>query len=317
MTTPDIHPGVLHRIPRLSTTGFPAPPLTAFEHSHGFSDPSTNTLIFLGGLFDGLLTVPFVPTLVRATSSNWTLTEPVLSSAYRQWGFSSLGEDVAEITILVEYFRKLRPKGRIVLLGHSTGSQQVMHYLLTKPTLPKIDGAIFQASASDREVMTMFLQPSVYDSGCALAQSYVNEGREDDILPFGVTKSLFMSAPVSAKRFLSLASPGPLHAGEDDYFSSDLEDGRLENTFGVIGKTKTRLCFLFSGSDEYVPDTVDRVKMVQRWHEHARRGGGVIDESSGVVSGATHTLKEGGMGLEDLVKRVVKFLGKLDVASEV
>ncbi|KAL2052459.1 hypothetical protein ABVK25_007331 [Lepraria finkii] len=312
MTSPDIHPGVLHRISRPSTGGFPPLPLTAFEHSHGFSDPSTNPLIFLGGLFDGLLTVPFVPPLVHATPSTWTLTEPVLSSAYRQWGFSSLGEDVAEIAVLVEHFRKLRPKGRIVLLGHSTGSQQIMHYLLSKPALPKVDGAIFQASASDREVMTMFLPPSSYDSRCALAQSYMDEGRADDILPFSATKSLFMSAPVSAKRFLSLASPGPLYGGEDDYFSSDLEDERLEKTFGALGKMVTRLSFLFSGRDQYVPGTVDKMKMVERWHEHVRRGGGVIDESSGVVGGATHTLKEGGKGLEDLVKRVVRFLERLE-----
>ena len=256
--------------------------------------------------------MPFVPPLVHATPSTWTLTEPVLSSAYRQWGFSSLGEDVAEIAVLVEHFRKLRPEGQIVLLGHSTGSQQIMHYLLSKPALPKVDGAIFQASASDREVMTMFLPPSSYDSSCALAQSYIDEGRADDILPFSATKLLFMSAPVSAKRFLSLASPGPLHAGEDDYFSSDLEDKRLEKTFGALGKTVTRLSFLFSGRDQYVPSTVDKMKMVERWHEHVRRGGGVIDERSGVVGGATHTLKEGGKGLEDLVKRVVGFLERLD-----
>ena len=187
-----------------------------------------------------------------------------------------------------------------------------MHYLLSKPALPKVDGAIFQASASDREVMTMFLPPSSYDSRCALAQSYIDEGRADDILPFSATKSLFMSAPVSAKRFLSLASPGPLYGGEDDYFSSDLEDERLEKTFGALGKMVTRLSFLFSGRDQYVPGTVDKMKMVERWHEHVRRGGGVIDESSGVVGGATHTLKEGGKGLEDLVKRVVRFLERLE-----
>ena len=41
-----------------------------------------------------------------------------------------------------------------------------------------------------------------------------------------------MPAPVSAKRRLSLASPGPSHSGEDDFFSSDLDDERLATTFG-------------------------------------------------------------------------------------
>ena len=204
-----------------------------------------------------------------------------------------------------------------MLVGHSTGSQQIMHYLLAKPALPKIDGAIFQGSVSDREAMTMFLPPSMYNSACTLAQSYIDDGRGDDILPFSVTKSSYMSAPVSANRFFSLASPAPLHAGEDDYFGSDLADDRLEKTFGVLGRTGTRLCFLFSGKDQHVPGTIDKLKMVERWHQHVKKGGAVVDESSGVVDGATHTLKEGGKGLEDLVKRIVGFLQRLEGADNV
>ena len=202
-----------------------------------------------------------------------------------------------------------------MLLGHSTGSQQIMHYLLSQPKLPEIDGAIFQGSVSDREALKMSIPPSSYDAACHLAQKYIDEGRGDDILPFSVTKVIFASAPVSAKRFLSLASPGPLHEGEDDYFSSDLADERLEKTFGKLGGM--RVCFLFGGSDQYVPESVDKVRMVERWHEYVEKGGGVVDEGSGVVDEATHTLVEGGKGLEDLVARVVGFLERLESAGKV
>ena len=204
-----------------------------------------------------------------------------------------------------------------MLLGHSTGSQQIMHYLLSRPSLPEIDGVIFQGSVSDRETLTMSLPHAEYEAACQHAQKYIDEGRGEDILPFSITESSFTSAPVSAKRFLSLASPGPLHAGEDDYFSSDLADERLEKTFGVLRSTGTRICFLFSGSDQYVPDSVDKVKMVERWHDYVRNGSSVVDEASGVVDGATHTLSEGGKGLEDLVKRVIGFLERLESASKV
>ena len=318
MASSDTHPGVLHPIPRPDTGGFPPPPITAFEHTNGSQTPTTNTLIFLGGLFDGLLTVPYVRPIVKALPSNWSLAEPILSSAYRQWGFSSLGEDIAEIALVVSYFKKARPGGKIVLLGHSTGSQQIMHYLLSRPNLPEIDGAIFQGSVSDRETLTMSLPHAEYEAACLLAQKYIDEGRGEDILPSSVTKSSFTSAPVSAMRFLSLASPAPLHAGEDDYFSSDLADEKLEKTFGALRNTGTmRICFLYSGSDQYVPDSVDKVKMVERWHEYVKKGGSVVDEGSGVVGGATHTLIEGGKGLEDLVKRVVGFLERLESASMV
>lgn len=305
-----IHPGRLHCIPK-PIAGQHSPPLTTFEHGTEFSS-AKDSLIFLGGLFDGLLTVPFVPPIVAALPPEWTLIEPTLSSSYRQWGFSSLGENVAEIAVIVEYFRRLRPGGRIVLLGHSTGSQQIMQYLLCDKTLPAIHGAILQAGASDREAMTMFIGDSEYESACKLAQSYLDDGRGDDILPFNVTSSSFMSAPVSARRWLSLASPGPSHSGEDDLFSSDLDDDRLATTFGRLGKKGSRLSFLFSGEDQYVPYEIDKMELVERWHVHVKRGGGIIDEGSGIVEDASHTLKEGGKGLESLVDKVLGFLCRLE-----
>ena len=180
----------------------------------------------------------------------------------------------------------------------------------------RIDGVIFQGSVSDREAMTMFLSPSEYDAACATAQKYVDENRGNDILPSHITNPSFGTAPVSARRFLSLASPGPLHAGEDDYFSSDLPDERLEATFGRLGKMKgLRIAFLYGGSDQYVPENVDKRGLVERWCGFVRKGGGgvVIDEGSGVVDGASHTLSEGGKGLEDLVGRVAGFLERLEV----
>ena len=195
-----------------------------------------------------------------------------------------------------------------------------MHYLLSHPPLPEIDGAILQGSVSDREAMTMSLPPAEYESACLLAQKYVEEGRGSDILPFSITKSSFATAPVSAFRFLSLASPGPGHEGEDDYFSSDLCDERLEGTFGKLGKRKggLRIAFLYSGRDQYVPEKVDKRALVERWCGFVRRGGAggggvVVDEGSGVVDGASHTLVEGGRGLEDLVGMVVGFVERVEV----
>jgi len=112
MNSNTTHPGVLHRISRPGHGDFP-PPLVAFEHGNSPNTSNANTLIFLGGLFDGLLTVPFVQPVVKALPSSWTLVEPTLSSAYIQWGFATLGEDIAEIAILVDYFRGSRP-GKIL-----------------------------------------------------------------------------------------------------------------------------------------------------------------------------------------------------------
>ena len=303
MNSTDIHPGILHRI---------SPPLVAFEHRQNFQSGPSNILVFLGGLCDGLLTVPYVPHIVFALPPSWALIEPILSSSYRQFGIASLGDDIAEIAQLVEYFHKQYPKGKVVLLGHSTGSQQVMHYSIHPGSRPRIDGVIFQASVSDREALTSLLSSDDYQSTCAVAQSYISEGRGDDILPSKLTTSFFPTVPLSAKRWISLASPGPDHEGEDDYFSSDFEDERLSKIFGELGKTGKRISFLYGGSDQYVPSTTDKSKLVENWHEHVRQGGGIVDEGSGIVRGASHTLKESGEPLGNMVGRVIGFLERLE-----
>ena len=302
-STDTYHPGLLHRL---------SPPLVAFEHRHNPQSQAPNIVLFLGGLSDGLLTVPYVRHIVSALPSSWALMEPVLSSSYRQFGISSLGKDVVEIAQLVEYVQRLHPNGKVVLLGHSTGSQQVMHYFIGPGSRPRVHGAIFQASISDREALTTFVSADEYQSTCAVAKSYISEGRGADILPFKLTTSSFQTAPISARRWISLASPGPDHEGEDDYFSSDFDDERLHRIFGQLGKTGKRIIFLYSGSDQYVPSTIDKSKLVAKWHTHIRRGGGVIDEGSGIVQGASHTLIEGGEPLANLVGRVIGFLASLE-----
>lgn len=220
-----------------------------------------------------------------------------------------MGKDVAEIAQLVEYVHTIHPNGKVVLLGHSTGSQQAMYYCIHPGARPKIHGTIFQASVSDREALTGFVSPDEYQSACELAKSYISDGRGEDILPFTLTTSSFQTAPMSARRWISLASPGPDHDGEDDYFSSDFDDERLSRVFGTLGKTGKRVSFLYSESDQYVPSVIDKSKLVGKWHKHV---GGTIDEGSALVQGANHTLKEGGEALENLVERVIGFLERLE-----
>lgn len=214
----------------------------------------------------------------------------------------------------MDYFRKLRPGGKIILLGHSTGSQDVMHYLISDGERPPIDGGILQAGASDREFLASIIPLDQYENGIKLAREYISDGRGEDILPRSVSGPLFPS-PVSANRFISLTSPGPDHAGEDDYFSSDFNDERIKRTFGKLGSTGTRVSLLYGGNDQYVPEAVDKVGLLGKWVRHIREGGGVVDEDAGIISGATHTLEEGGEPTEDLKRRVLGFLDRLEKSA--
>ena len=316
------HPGLLYTIPRPA----PAKLLTAFEHNTSSTSdlPKTpdqiNTIVFLGGLADGLQTVPYVSPLAAALPSSWRLVETILGSSYRQFGFSGLDEDVSEIEQLVTFIRRLRPRGRVVLLGHSTGSQQVMHYLLSPQKYElegraKVDGGIMQACISDREALTIMVDEEIVTKATALAQEYASVGKQGFYLPVDLIEPIFGSIPMTAKRWLSLASPGPEHEGEDDYFSSDLPEERLKLTFGQLGASKARLCWLFSGADEYVPSTVNKETLVKSWHHYARQGNGIVDEASGIVKGATHTLGRDDESLKELIERIINFLQRTERSS--
>lgn len=185
-----------------------------------------------------------------------------------------------------------------------------MHYLTSSgyEERPKIDGAILQAPVSDREALVISLPPGAYERGCLAAAALVAAGKGEEILPSSETSGFFPS-PVCARRWLSLASPH--HDGEDDYFSSDLSDSQLEKTFGSL-KGKSKLSILYSGSDEYVPDFVDKEALVSKWVGIVEKGGGEVDERSGVVLGATHNLEGDSQDVVgDLVGRVNAILGDL------
>jgi hypothetical protein len=288
------------------------PRLTAFEHTpYPTPQEPQNIILFIGGLFDGLLTVPYPSAISDSLPSSWSLAQVHLSSSYAGWGTSSLARDAKELSKCVAYFCTIK-SGKIVLVGHSTGCQDVMEYLTGAghETRPAIDGAILQAPASDREGLVMEMDPEVYRRSCDSAKRMIEEGHGKEILPSYETKNFF-PCPISARRWLSLASPD--HDGDDDYFSSDLKDEQLIKSFGQL-PARTPLCVIFSGSDEYMLKSIDKAGLIKRWSDIAKTGKGRIDEiNSGVVEGASHNLAG---NPEDVVAALVsRVLGFLDGLS--
>ncbi|KAE8349319.1 hypothetical protein BDV28DRAFT_160587 [Aspergillus coremiiformis] len=203
--------------------------LVAFEFTR-CNRRKPHSLIFIGGLSDGLGTVEYMADLVVALqNSEWSMLLLVLSSSYNGWGVGRLGKDIDEIAQCVQY---------VVIIGHSTGSQDVMHCPNPRPRYPVLDtefepltrspvnGAIIQAPVSDREnspeTMRELYCQAVTD---AKRNTYKDGDTIETILPLSMTARIgYPSATaVSSRRFLSLASPGSPHQpDEDDLFSSDL-----------------------------------------------------------------------------------------------
>jgi len=180
-------------------------------------------------------------------------------------------------------------------------------------TRPPIDGGILQGAVSDRESIVASMDPKTYQQSCKAAQELVDAGDGDEVLSSKLINKFF-PAPVSAKRWLSLASPN--HDGDDDYFSSDLTDEQLLKTFGKL-PARAPICVLFSGADEYMPKNIDVEAVTKRWIEIAKKGEGRVDEEySGTVEGATHNLSRNKPEVvERLVKRVLGFLNSLSAQS--
>ncbi|EEP82505.1 conserved hypothetical protein [Uncinocarpus reesii 1704] len=267
--TPSAFSGTLHHY---------SEKLCAFEYGSASERPKPHSLLFIGGLSDGLGTVPYIKDLAKTLEpTSWSVFAVLLSSSYNGWGMVSLDKDVEEIGNCVKYVKTYKSAKNgdtptmVALMGHSTGSQDVLHYLysVSAPDRPQVEGAILQAPVSDRENLLQFLRagdaatPSeeltkVYDGLVYLAKVNVTNCSKNAILPLASTARIGLDpeVPMSSHRFLSLASPdSPESPLEDDLFSSDLGDERLEQTFGAIcskGILKGSLLVLPGGSDEYI-----------------------------------------------------------------
>ena len=196
-------------------------------------------------------------------------------------------------------------------MGNSTGCQDVLHYASSEGSRPIVDGVILQAPVSDREAIQMIYPPEDYRKYNEMAQQWVKERRGDEVLPNEVSFPI-LGSRCTANRWLSLASPGPENKGEDDMFSSDFGPERFQSTFGVAGRRGVAMMILFSGNDAFVPATVDKEALVAKMEKAFVDAGGKLGKGSGVLAGASHTVREEGDVREELHKRVVEFLHSVD-----
>lgn len=303
----------------------------------------------MGGLTDGFCTVPYVSKLAEALEdTDWSLFSVLLTTSYNGFGTGHLDRDVEELGKCVQFIRDLKAdrypgapsaSGKIAIMGHSTGSQDVLRYLHAPNPLPQtdndiglqyivrpeLDGAIMQAPVSDREAILAAVKSAQHQSEAQRAYDKLVDSAKtqlgaadgsDSILPMNTLAKVGLpgDAPITARRFLSLASPdSPANPSEEDLFSSDLGDKRLEETFGAIGSRgilQSMLCVLYSGNDEYCPTWVNKEALMGRWKQATEAGGAKWDaETSGVVPGASHNVQDEGQ--DDLLDRVVRYLKSL------
>ncbi|XP_010546831.1 PREDICTED: UPF0613 protein PB24D3.06c isoform X2 [Tarenaya hassleriana] len=210
-------------------------------------------VIFIGGLTDGFLATEYLETLAIALDKEkWSLVQLLMSSSYSGYGTSSLKQDAQEIDQLVSHLINKENSEGVVLLGHSTGCQDIVHYMQTNAACSRaVRAAILQAPVSDREYKATLPETAAMID---LAATMIKEGRAEELMPGEADPS----APITAYRYHSLCA----YMGDDDMFSSDLSDDQLKTRLGHMANTPCQV--IFSMADEYVPDYVDKKALVDR-----------------------------------------------------
>lgn len=196
-----------------------------------------------------------------------------------------------------------------MIMGHSTGCQDCVFYFSGSGARENVEGVVLQAPVSDREAMLQDMDKEAYEKTNKIAKEFVAEGREEDVLPRAAAGAIFGKCPITAKRWLSLASPDG--DGEDDLFSSDTPAESFKQWFGKIDKP---LLVLYGEKDEYVPQHVNKKALVKGWVDAVREiGGKVHGKSEELLGGASHNLNNDPEGVTlELCARVTEFLKTLE-----
>jgi|Transcript_6971 pimeloyl-ACP methyl ester carboxylesterase len=256
----------------------------------GPEKPSGN-VVFIPGLTDGPLGLSYLHSLseelqnftLRDVHTPFRLLMPTLSSSYLGFGVSSLEQDVEEIDALLNSVpmgeRKNNP---LVLIGHSTGCQDLVRYMRDGANAKYVSGVIFQAPVSDREGMELEHGKDAIAEARALAEAECAAGRGQELMPRS-TPGVF-NTPITYERYASLSG----RATADDMFSSDLTQDELGDILGHLSGVPC--LWVFSGDDEYVPPPVKA-----NYESLARRIAAAADASTGksvpvIVEGGNHAL---------------------------
>lgn len=124
-------------------------------------------------------------------------------------------------------------------MGHSTGCQDIVHYLRQGRPSPLIDRAILQGPVSDRQHLA-----TLPTTGKQLDFCEKNKHSPEEWLPRALH-----DPPLTVERCLSLNGVNSI----EDLFSSDLTDEQLQSIYGNI---QTSILWICSNEDEYVPKEI-------------------------------------------------------------
>lgn len=229
---------------------------------HSGSLQSNKIVIFVGGLTEGFMSLPWLPTFSQQLEQlELSLVQALLTSSYRGFGITSLKQDAQELNQLLASLREDSQQSlQFILMGHSTGCQSILtllHELEAKNLNGRVDdiaGVILHGGISDRDYAQQDW-PDYYQLVME-STSQLDCSNEDPLRNTMVYSKLRNGTAYTFYRLKSLLAPH----GDDDFFSFDLSTEYLVNRLSVL--TMPTLV-LFNGADEYVPNVAVYEKLHQ------------------------------------------------------
>ncbi|KAL5995873.1 hypothetical protein ACLOJK_025945 [Asimina triloba] len=249
-------------------------------------------VIFIGGLTDGFLATDDNDGFGNPDAESWELHEElnidlkVFSHEEQdiQGETKNCPYDAMELDQLISHLINKEDSEGVILLGHSTGCQDIVYYMRTNTACSRaVRGAIlqlchnagtndaFQAPVSDREYRATLPETA---SMIDLATAMIKEGREIDLMP----REANPDAPITAYRFepSDLKKEGSVGPAEDKISWAAAKLAGV--IFMGIHCHLLFFCFrelqwqwdnsslnvIFSMADEYVPEYVDKKALVER-----------------------------------------------------
>lgn len=184
---------------------------------------STKTMIMLGGLGDNILSLPYIESLDRYCSSKgFSLIIPQLRSM-PDFNIRSVKSDIEDISDLLSTVN-----GDFVLIGHSTGCNDILLFLKRK--IPdNLKCVVLQGPVSDTESISREHANSVLSKIVSSDPKKKYIETEDG--------NIWLK-----DRFVSLYSV----RGMEDFFSSYLDDSEFRRW-----RSKIPILSVLSGKDEY------------------------------------------------------------------
>ncbi|HRN96770.1 MAG TPA: alpha/beta fold hydrolase [Candidatus Levybacteria bacterium] len=172
---------------------------------------------------------------------------------------------------------------KIILVGHSTGSQKAIYYLSKKEKQKNISHTILLSPLSDFAGVINRVGLENYESILKIAKALVDQGSPHVLLPSSIWPE---PIDIDAQRFLSLYTP----VSDEDIFSYPTPDKKT-----IFSEITLPITVILGEKDEYSDRPISEIKKWFDSHQNSSR------YSSHIIRNATH----GFDGTEDEVAKII------------